>query len=323
MSKTLYAKLIANTGAGQVKKDADLVGKVARRLMDGGLHVDVALSHPIKNARRAAEKAVKDRYDIIIGMGGDGTIGAVIRGMVGSKARLGVIAAGTENDFAHSLGIPDDTMAACDLILAGKTRSVDLGRLRTKETKRFDFFMVTAIGVIATVYPMLKNVPEGDYSGLKDALKTFFNFETTPKVYLTMDDQAEVEFETMLVTITNTPLIGLNNLVAPDASMEDGLLDVAVYPGFSKADLIAYFARTAKENSAADDNVQRFRVKKLKVRSEPKLDIGAEGILMGNGKAWIKALPGAIRVLAPEPGTGTEKPVEETVAKAPEKAVAV
>ena len=54
--------------------------------------------------------------------------------------------------------------------------------------------------------------------------------------------RAQIEVETMLVTIANVPLIGLNNLLAPDASADDGLLDIAVYPGFSKAELAAYFA---------------------------------------------------------------------------------
>jgi diacylglycerol kinase (ATP) len=309
-NKQLYAKLIANPGAGQVLKQASLIMEVAQHLIDGGLRVDVALARPTKNVARAAKKAVKQGYDIVIAMGGDGTIGGAIRGMVGAKARLGVIAAGTENDFALSLGIPEDVHQACDIILSGNTRTLDLGRLRTKKTDRFDFFMVTTVGLISTVYPMIKGVPAGEYGKLKDAVKTLFNYNPSPKVYLTLDDQPEFEVETMLVTITNTPLIGLHNLVAPDSSLEDGLLDVALYPGFTKADILAYFARTLNESAPEYDRVQRYRARKIKIRTSPKLDIAAEGLLMGKGKAWIKSLPGAIRVLAPEPGAGAEKPVE-------------
>src|SRR5512140_1597030 len=257
-NKQLYAKLIANPGAGQVLKQASLIVDVAQYLMERGLDVDVALARPTKNAARAAKKAVKEGYDLVVGMGGDGTIGGVIRGMVGSKTPLGIIAAGTENDFAHTLGIPDDLQAACELIASGHTRSIDLGRLHTKKTDRFDFFMVTAIGLVATVFPMVKNVTSGDYSGVVDAVKTLLKFDSSPRVYMALDGQPEIEIETMLVTIANTPLIGLNNLLAPDALLDDGLLDIAVYPGFSKAQLVAYFARTAKQLSAADENVRRF-----------------------------------------------------------------
>ncbi len=308
--KKLHAKLIANPGAGQVLKQASLIVDVAQYLIDHGLDVDVALARPTKNAARAAKKAVKDGYDIIIAMGGDGTIGGVIRGMVGEKPRLGLIAAGTENDFALSLGIPEDVHQACDIILAGNTRTVDLGRLRTKKVDRFDFFMVTTVGIVSTVFPMIKNVPAGEYGKLKDAIRTLLKFDSSPRVYLTLDDQPEFEVDTMLVTITNVPLIGLHNLVAPDSSVEDGLLDVALYPGFSKAQILAYFARTLNESAPEYDKVQRYRARKIKIRTSPKLDIAAEGLLMGKGTAWIKSLPGALHVLAPEPGAGAEKPIE-------------
>jgi len=306
--KRIHAKLIANPGAGQVLDQASLLTQAARCLMDCGIDVDVALARPTRRAAKAASKAVEQGYDLIIGMGGDGTIGGVIRGMVNSKVPLGIIAAGTENDFAHTLGIPDDLQAACELIATGKTRPVDLGRLRTKKTDRFDFFMVTAIGLIATVFPMIKNVPAGDFSGVMDAVKTLLHFNSNPRVYMALDDQPEIELETMLVTIANTPLIGLNNLLAPEASLEDGLLDIAVYPGFSKVELASYFARTVKQLATADDKVTRYKARKIKIRTEPKLDIAAEGLMMGKGKAWIKALPAAISVVAPEPTNGSKEP---------------
>ncbi len=310
-TKTPRVLLIANPGAGQVLKQSSLMLQVTQYLMSYGLHVDVALARPTKEATRAARKGVKEGYDIIVAMGGDGTIGGVIRGMVGAKTRLGLISAGTANDFTRSLGIPEDVREACALIATGKARRLDLGRLRTKRTTRFDFFMVTAIGIASTIFPMVKNVPDGEYSHITEALKALFKFNPTPKVFLELDEQPEIEVETMLVTIINTPLIGWHNLVAPDSSLEDGLLDICVYPGFSKADLLAYFARTVGEASAADEKVQRYRARKIKISTSPKLDIAAEGLMMGKGKAWIKALPSAIRIIAPEPGTGAEKPLEE------------
>src|SRR5512142_2276085 len=113
-NKQLYAKLIANPGAGQVLKQASLIVDVAQYLIDRGLKVDVALARPTRNVARAAKKAVKQGYDIVIAMGGDGTIGGAIRGMVRAKARLGVIAAGTEDGVAVSRGILEDVHRACD-----------------------------------------------------------------------------------------------------------------------------------------------------------------------------------------------------------------
>ena len=286
--------------------------------MDHGLKVDVALAKPKREAIPITKRAVKDGYDVIVAMGGDGTIGAVIRGIAGSKTSLGIIPAGTENDIARSLGIPEDLKEACKIIASGNIRKLDLGQISTKKRKKFYFFMVAAIGLTATIYPLIAEVPEGKLGGIKDALNTLLKFKSAPIVNLTLNDESKIEVETMLVTIANTPVIGVKNLVAPEASLEDGLLDIAVYPGFSKAELISYFLKTAHEGEISDGRIQRYKAKKIKVKTTPKLDIAAEGILLGKGTARIKVLPGALRILAPEVGKGAEKPLKETTVALPE-----
>ena len=314
----IWVKLIANPGAGDPTDIASRIELVIHYLSEAGVKVDLALAHPKDEAIPIARKAVKKGYDVIVAMGGDGTIGAVIRGMAGSKVKLGIIAAGTENDIAGSLGIPDDLKEACALIASGQTRKLDLGVISTRKTKKFYFFNMSAIGLTATIFPMIKEVPEGKLSGIKDAVATLFKFDPKPKIFLTLDDESQIEVESMLVTIANTPITGAKNLVAPDASMEDGLLDIAVYPGFSKAEVLSYFARTAHEREIPDGTIQRYLARKIKIKTSPKLDVAAEGILLGKGTARISVLPGALRVLAPEPGSGAEKPIEKTTEKLPE-----
>jgi diacylglycerol kinase (ATP) len=244
-------------------------------------------------------------------------LGAVISGIAGSKVKMGIIPAGTSNDIAASLGIPEDLKAACALIASGHTRKLDLGELKVKNKKKFYFPMLTAIGLVATIYPMIKEVPEGKLAGIKDAVGTLLKFNPRPQVFLTLDDESKIAVETMLVTVVNTPLIGLRNLVAPDALMDDGLLDIAVYPGFSKAELLAYFAQTVHGGAPPDGAIQRYRARKIKVKTSPKLDVAAEGMIMGRGTARIRVLPGALRVIAPEPGAGAEKPREAVAEELP------
>ena len=263
-NKTLRAKLIANPGAGKPSESAAKLLQVTGYLEEFGLKVDVALAHPKINAIPIAKRAVKEGYDLVISMGGDGTLGMVIRGIAGSKVRLGIIAAGTSNDMARSLGIPEDLKEACALIASGHTRKLDLGQISTSKRKKFYFMMMTAIGLTATIFPIIKEVPNGSYSGIADGVMTFLKFKSKPKVYLTLDNESKIEVETMLVTIANSPLVGVRNLVAPDASMDDGLLDISVYPGFSKAQVLSYFARTANETPVPDGAIQRYQAKKNK-----------------------------------------------------------
>jgi diacylglycerol kinase (ATP) len=315
--KPMRVKLIANPGAGNVLMAASRLEQVTSCLLESGIKVDVAFARPKKEAIPIAQKAVKDGYDVVIAMGGDGTIGAVIRGIAGSKTRLGIIPAGTSNDIARSLGIPEDMKEACAIIASGNTRKVDLGCITTKDEKNHYFFMTVAIGLTATLYPMVNDVPNGKFGGVMEAIRTLVKYKPNPTVNLTLDDESKIEVETMLVTITNTPVTGIKNLVAPDASMEDGLLDISVYPGFTKAELINYFVKSANEGVTPDGRIQRYRAKKIKVVTSPKLDISSEGMIVGTGTAWIELLPRAMRVIAPEIGTGAEKLPDEAAMELP------
>lgn len=320
MSKRDYAgrvKLIANPGSGDATEATARLEQVTRILLNQGLDVDVALARPVRKMVPIAKKAVKKGYSTVIAMGGDGTISAVIRGIVGSDVQFGIIPAGTSNDIAASLGIPEDLDEACNLIASGHTRKLDLAQISTKKKKKFVFFMVTTVGLSTELYPHIKDVPHGDLSNIKDAVLTLLHAKPDPTVYITLDNESKIKVRTMLVTITNTPVIGAKNLVAPNASMEDGLLDIAVYPDFTKAELLAYFARSANQREIPDGKIQRYRARKIKLKTEPKLEIAAEGIVLGKGKAKIKVLPRALKIIAPKPGTGAEKPLPESQEEIP------
>ncbi|MCX5780071.1 MAG: diacylglycerol kinase family lipid kinase [Firmicutes bacterium] len=315
--KPLRAKLIANPGSGNALENHARLELAVHCLTEHGIEVEVAFAAPKEEGLNIARRAVKDGFKIIIAMGGDGTIGEVIRGIAGSKATLGLLVGGTMNDIAASLGIPEDIKEACALIASGQTRKLDLGQIKTDDYKKFYFFMVTVIGLTATLFPEVKKIPKGNFSTLKDAVVTFLDFNPKPDVFLTLDDDSKIKVQTMLVTVANTPLIASKNLVAPDASLEDGLFDISVFPDFSKAEVLGYFARTSNEGLIADGKLQRFRARKIKIKTSPELDIAADGILLGKGKAVIKMCPGALRVFAPPVDAGAEKQPEEKVEELP------
>ncbi len=297
--KTIYAKLIANPGAGKPEESPKQLELATRYLQQMGIQVDVALAKPKKEATPLAEQAVKDGYKLVIAMGGDGTLEAVLRGMVGSKARLGIIPTGTQNNMAKSLGIPETIEEACNLIMSRNTRKLDVGKAKVKNGKKLYFFELTAIGLVAALYPDAKNLADGKLSNLKEAALTLIHQEPNPTVYLTLDDESKIEIQTMLVVVSNAPMFGANFLVAPDASLTDGLLDISVYPNFSKTELIAYYTRIMKEGYSNDVKIQRYRARKLEIKSSPTMDVMADGVMLGKGKVEIKNHPGALWVITP------------------------
>jgi YegS/Rv2252/BmrU family lipid kinase len=309
--KSIRVKLIANPGAGNAAQAADKLKMVVSTLQKSGLKVDVAYAKPKEEATPIASRAVKDGYKIVIAMGGDGTIEAVMRGMVGSKIRLGIIPAGTENNIALSLGIPKDLKEACALIASKKTLKLDLGQVTTSKGKKFMFFEMATIGFSAAVYPAATKAAKGRLSGIKDAALTFINHESKPTIFMTLDDESKVEVETMLVMVSNTPVFGRNFLVAPKASTQDGLLDVSVYPDFNKMELVRYYAAVMDGGYSGDGKVQRYQARKLKIKSSPKLEVMADGVELGKGTVTVKVRPGALRVISAGKAPELENPKKD------------
>jgi len=309
--KPKHAKLIVNPGSGTASGRGKLLEQAARCLKKQGIDVDVAVAKPKERAIPIVRQAIKDGYKTIIAMGGDDTIEAIIRGMAGSKVRLGMIPVGTANNLAKGLGIPEDVEQACAIIAAGKFRKLDLGLARVGKRKKLPFFELVTVGIAAAIYPEALRVRKGRLDRLKTAIQKAWHHEIRPKITLQMDGESEVTVESMQVIVSNVPLIGLNMLVTPHASTDDGLLDVALFPNFTKAELLAYSTRVMNQGTTDDGKIQRYRASSMTIRSAPKQAVMADGVMLGKGKVKIKVWPGALRVYTPPVGSGVEKPQDQ------------
>lgn len=309
---SMHVKLIVNPGAGKASEAAEKLKLVTSALKKNGLKVDVAYAKPKEKATSIARRASKDGYTVIIAMGGDGTIEAVMRGLVGSKAHLGIIPIGIDNNIAKSLGIALDLEEACELIASDHTYKLDIGQVKTRKGKKFNFLEMATIGFSAAIYPAANKIASGNIAKIKDAAMTLIHHETKPKIFLTLNDESKVKVKSMLVMISNTPIFGKKFLVAPRASVNDSLLDVAVYPEFSKAELIRYYADVMNGGYSGNGKVQHYQARRLKVKTDPKLEVMADGVALGKGTVTIKILPGALRVITTKKGPALETPQNGT-----------
>jgi diacylglycerol kinase (ATP) len=292
-NKSIRVKLIANSSAGSVTDATDNLKLVTGYLEKNGLKVDVSLSKPEKKATTLARRAVKDGYKIVIAMGGDGIVEAVMRGIIGSKIRLGIVPTGTENNIAISLGIPKDLEDTCALIASENTLKLDMGQVTTGKGKKFLFFEKATIGLLAALSPGTKKVGDGKSSDIQMAALTFIRQEFNPKVFLTLDQENKIEVDTMLVMVSIDPGLGPNATVA-----SDGLLDVSVYPGLGKVELLRYYATMVDGDYSDDGKVQHYRARKVKVKTSPKLDVLADGVALGKGTVTIKVRKAVLRIIA-------------------------
>jgi YegS/Rv2252/BmrU family lipid kinase len=316
-NKSIRVKLIVNPGAGNSSDAAKNLTLVTGYLKKNGLKADLARAKPKAKATPIARQAIKDGYKIVIAMGGDGTVEAVMRGMIGSKARLGIVPAGIENNIAKSLGIPANLEEACALIASDNTRKLDVGQVKIRKGKRFFFFEMACVGLSAAMYPDETKTVGREISGIQSAAPTPSQEETKPKVFLNLEDESIIAVETMLVMVSNTPVFGKKFLMAPNASLQDGFLDISVFQDFSKAELLGYYAKVMEGGYSGNGKIQRYQARKLKVKSSPKLKVMADGIKLGKGTVTIKMRPGALRVIAARKSLGPESPPKDEVIPVP------
>lgn len=310
--KAVRVKLIVNPGTGKVSAADKNLKLVTGYLEKSGHKVDVAVVKTQEKATGIARKAVKARYKVVIAMGGDEIIEAAMRGMVGGKTRLGIIPSGTENNIALSLGIPKDFQEACALISTDQTLKLDLGQVTTRKGKKFIFFEMATIGLSAAVYPNANKAASRKLSGLKAMAMAFVHQETKPKIFITLDDESKIEVESMLVMVSNMPIFGENFRVAPNASMQDSLLDISVYPNFSKIELLRYYTAVMDGGYSGNGKVQQYQARKIKIKTSPKQDVMADGVMLGKGTVTIKVRPGALRIISAGKTPSLENPKKKT-----------
>jgi diacylglycerol kinase (ATP) len=311
-NKFIHVKLIANPGAGKPIDSEKNLELVIGYLKKHHIKVDVVLANPSRKATKMARRAVIDEYKIVIAMGGDGTIEAVMRGMIGSKTRLGIIPVGTENNIARSLGIPMELEKACALISSDNMLKLDMGRIKNRKGRKFNFFELATVGLSSTIFPDAKKIADGQLGSIKDAAVTLMDQDVKPKVFLTIDGESKIKVETMIVMVSNTPQFGKNFRVAPNASLQDGLLDISVYPGFSKTELVGYYAAVMNGGYSENEKVQHYQARKLKIKASPKLNIMADGVALGKGNVKIKVCRHALRVITTKLNLNQEKVTKET-----------
>ena len=301
-NKSIRVKLIVNPAAGTASDSADNLKTVVGYLKKNGLKADVARAKPKAKATPLARQAIKDGYKIVVAMGGDGTVEAVMRGMIGSKVRLGIVPTGIENNIAKSLGIPEDMINACAMIASDTTRKLGVGQVKIGKGKWFYFFEMAGVGRTKALYPDLTETVSEDSSSAQGAVAISAEPESMPKVFLNLDDESIIAVESMLVVVSNSQVFGKKFLLAPNDTLQDGFLDISVYQDFTADELREYYAKMMNGSYSGNGKVQRYQARKLKVRSSPKLKVMADGMELGKGAVTIKMRPGALRVIAPMNG---------------------
>jgi diacylglycerol kinase (ATP) len=261
----------------------------------------------------AAEAAQDWRTGLLIVAGGDGTINDAVNGL--GKAgfpegvTLGILPAGTGNDLAATLEIPNDADLAEDVIRQNRVRTLDVARVKSEGVGERFFINVATGGLGAEI----SNANEGEFkkrwgklSYLRASLEVAKDFDVR-ELTLYLDGEPR-EVRAVNVVVGNCRYAGGGWLAAPKANPEDGLLDVVIIEKLGLADVLQLAPQSLARSDYLDkEGVFSARAKEIRVETQPPgLEFTADGEVIGDEPAEFSVIPHALKVVVgpeyvPEP----------------------
>ncbi|HZY14934.1 MAG TPA: lipid kinase [Beijerinckiaceae bacterium] len=259
--------------------------------------------HAHCESREALPQAIldnADKIDCVVIAGGDGTLNAAAPGLLQSGLPLGIIPAGTANDLARTLGIPDDPVDALDIIARGEERRVDLGRVNDQL-----FFNVASIGLSVALARAMSRETKRRFGRLSYSLAALrVMTRARPFSALIVSEGEVARVRTLQVAVGNGRYYGGGNAVEKSAEIDDGHLDLyslevdAVWK-------LAWMARSFRAGEhGAFREVRSVRGRNFEIHTRRPRRVNADGEILTTTPAKFAIVPKAIRVFAPSSGTG-------------------
>ena len=208
-------------------KAKNRVTKLIRELLDPQLFSPtVVVTEYAGHATQLAQQFALEGYYAVIAVGGDGTVNEVANGLVGTNTALGIVPNGSGNGFARHLDISTRMNRAIEMLNSSEVINVDYGMVNDKK-----FFSTCGVGFDALVAVQFN---EGKSRGLKtyvqNTLQSLFNYK--PETYHILGEGIDVTTEAFLITFANAGQWGYDAYIAPKASVQDGLMDIAIVNKF-------------------------------------------------------------------------------------------
>ncbi|OGW40078.1 MAG: hypothetical protein A2X58_04465, partial [Nitrospirae bacterium GWC2_56_14] len=230
-------KLIANPAARRGNSRL-IISRTLELFAQRGVSYDLELTAGPREAGMIARAACRD-YDVIVAIGGDGTVNEVLQGMVFSHTPLGIVPGGTGNDFVRSLRIPNKLEQAVDIVLAGQTRTIDLGKIN-------DIYFANNAGFGFDAAVNITTYGMGGGTGglslyLRALVRTLGKYRPV-QLTIAMNGRT-IDQETFLLSIGNGTTCGGGFKLTPHAKLDDQLLDVTLIRPLPLASLLWHFPK--------------------------------------------------------------------------------
>ncbi len=282
MSIYSHALLIVNPVSGQAR-GLRLGQQMVKGLKEHGVEAEIRVTRGEGDARDWSQEAAQDGYDLIVAIGGDGTVGEVVSGQARSplKVPIAVVPVGTANVVALALALPWFPGLALENILEGRVLPFDVGYLPAHDRH---FFLMAAIGYPAKVIQdsprKLKNL-FGVFTYLVAGIRNALNLDEA-SIFIEDREGHTHQFEGNTILLSNIGKLGDINLrVTPDTSAHDGRFDITVISSRSLWDLILVLFRMLTWRYRSTKRLHHFQAPAVVVATDPPMEVQIDGEEMG------------------------------------------
>jgi diacylglycerol kinase (ATP) len=253
--------------------------------------------------RAMTEQAVREKVDLVLGAGGDGTIRIICSGLANTGIPFGLIPAGTGNLLARNIGIPLDEAAALGVAFDGVDKAVDLVRLTVDDKPPEHFAVMAGIGLDAVIV-------EGADPKMKKAVGSAAYFvsaaqnanHTAMHATIAVDDEPPIKRRAHLIIVGNVGFLLANIQLIPDARADDGKLDVLVASPRTLRDWVRLTTRVLTRRRQPDDQLDRLTGRKVTITVEERDQVQLDGDIVGEcNTLTAEVVPAALLLRAPRP----------------------
>ena len=263
MERKTSITFIVNPISGTHSKDS-LPSLIEQHIDSNRFDWEIRWTEYAGHAAEIAKECVKKGEDIVVAVGGDGTVNEVARSVVHSQTALGIIPCGSGNGLARHLCIPIDSKKALELINRCQIEAFDYGVING-----LPFFCTCGMGFDAFIsFKFAEAGKRGPITYVENVLKEGLRYQ--PETYEIEDETGAKRYKAFLIACANASQYGNNAYIAPQASMKDGELDVIIMEPFTALEApqisIDLFNKTLDKNS----KIKTFKAKRIHVhRSTP------------------------------------------------------
>jgi len=300
----LKAELIVNLTAGGGKPNHHLE-TVLKYLKENGLNFKVCITSHHGEAVELAQKAADKGVDLIVSIGGDGTVNEIVNGIMKSKndPPLGIIPLGWANDFIKSTNIPSDIIEACKIIIKGKTKKIDVGLINGQ----IYFANICGIGFDAEVAHLANQLKNrhpnwntlNAYVYVLATVRKLLSPFSYHNVKIKFDGQ-EIHSKILFIAISNGKFYGGRFKITPEAILDDGLLEVCVVKEMGRFKYLSIIPKVFKGTHASIKGVNFYRAKEVVIQSsEPVLAQVSGEVIEGQKEFTITLLPKSLKLIVP------------------------